>query len=161
MNMKISNLQVILFPVISLFFIFSCGPRSGTEDRSREENIKFNQYLIEGKRLYLKHCSNCHQEDGTGLVRLYPPIKDSDYLIENVEKTICIMKNGQSGEIVVNGITYNQPMPANPRLTNLEIAEIATYVFTRWGHQERWFTHEEVRKILDSCEKDNKVNLSE
>ncbi|MEM6522979.1 MAG: c-type cytochrome, partial [Bacteroidota bacterium] len=32
---------------------------------------------------YLQHCSSCHQKNGEGLARLYPPLADSDYLENN------------------------------------------------------------------------------
>jgi len=151
--MRKYNLLGILIS-ISWFLIisFQCGTRE--EDRtSREEKIKYKQYLIEGKRLYLQHCSNCHQEDGSGLARLYPPIKDSDYLRNNEKNVVCSVKYGQSGEIRVNGIIYNQPMPSNLRLTNLEIAEIMTYIYSTWGGEKIIFTHLEIAQVLDSCEK--------
>ena len=40
------------------------------------------------------------------------------------------------GEILVNGQTYNQAMPANHKLSPLEIAQISTYLYNIWGNQE-------------------------
>jgi cytochrome c551 len=135
--------------ILILFILFSCGGEPG----SRKENIKYRQYLVEGKRLYLRHCSNCHMENGEGLGRLYPPLKDSDYLqnVENLSGVICSVKYGQTGEIIVNGITFNQPMPENPWLTNLEIAEILTYIYSTWGGMEELITHQQIAVALDSC----------
>jgi mono/diheme cytochrome c family protein len=118
---------------------------------SREDRIKYKQYLVEGKRLYLLHCSNCHQQDGSGLARLYPPLKNSDYLENHEEQVICSIKYGQSGELTINNMVFNQPMPSNPRLTHLEIAEITTYVYSTWGPKKKLFTHQEVGRILDEC----------
>jgi mono/diheme cytochrome c family protein len=147
------NNTLLLFTIIwFLAFNSGCGP-DGTNQQSRQEKIKFKQYLIEGKRLYLLHCSNCHQEDGTGLARLYPPLKDSDYMKKNEKEVICSIKYGQSGEIQVNGIIYNQLMPGNPRLTNLEIAEIMTYIYSTWGEEEKMFNYLEIGQVLDSCER--------
>lgn len=143
----------LFFPILLLYavvFFYQCGSGDGNQ-LSRQEKIKFKQYLVEGKRLFLEHCSNCHQENGTGLARLYPPLKGSDYLENNETKVICSIKNGQSGEITVNGILFNQPMPSNPRLTNLEIAEITTYIYSTWGGKKKLFTHVEVGEILHGC----------
>jgi mono/diheme cytochrome c family protein len=146
---------LILFIWLSVLF-YQCGTGESngesSQEESRQERIKRKQYLIEGKRLYLLHCSNCHQEDGSGLARLYPPLKESDYLKNNEKSVICSIKYGQSGEITVNGVIYNQPMPSNLRLTDLEIAEIGTYIYNTWGGKKKLFTHREIDQILGSCQ---------
>src|SRR5690606_41839566 len=43
------------------------------------------------------------------------------------------IRNGISGPITVNGIEFVQPMPGIPTLTDLEIAEIMTYIYNTWG----------------------------
>ncbi len=116
--------------------------------------IRLMQYLSEGKRLYGLYCANCHQPDGSGLARLYPPLKNSDYMLLNRDKVICGMRYGQQGEIVVNGVVFNQPMPANLSITDLELAEIATYIYTVFGDTVQIVTINEVRLIMESCSQD-------
>lgn len=70
----------------------------------------------------------------------------------NLEDVICLIRNGRSGELTVNGKSYNQPMPSLPALTDLEIAEIATYIYNTWEHQEGMIEVKEVTKILGTCE---------
>ena len=142
-----SNLGFLL---ILISFISSCGTGSG-EGKSYADKIKYRQYFNNGRRIYLDNCSNCHQKDGTGLARLYPPIKDSDFFKKDPGRTVCIIRNGQTGKITVNGITYNQPMPANPELSNLEIAELTTYLYGMWGDEDRLFSTNQVVDILKSC----------
>jgi mono/diheme cytochrome c family protein len=145
--------STLVFSVLvygAVIFFSQCGSRD-TNQMSREDRIKYKQYLVEGKRLYLLHCSNCHQQDGSGLARLYPPLKNSDYLENHEEQVICSIKYGQSGELTINNMVFNQPMPSNPRLTHLEIAEITTYVYSTWGPKKKLFTHQEVGRILDEC----------
>ncbi len=117
--------------------------------RSQEE-LKRDQYYAEGYQLYMTHCANCHQADGKGLANLYPPLQGSEYLGRKAE-FICISKNGLAGEIQVAGKTYNRPMPANPRLTDIEIAEITTYVYNTWGQETTYTPTDSVTKILDNC----------
>lgn len=121
---------------------FSCGTR----------DPKFQQYYVQGEQLYLKNCSNCHQADGKGLGLVYPPLNPSDYMDRNFEEVICQMKQGKEGEITVNGNVYHQPMPGNPLLTDLEIAEIATYIFNTWGHERGFISVQQVTGILKVCE---------
>jgi cytochrome c551 len=112
---------------------------------------KFKQYMVEGEQLYRSNCSNCHQADGKGLRKVYPPLSPSDFVDTHFNQVICGMKYGMQGEIVVNGITYHQAMPGVPSLTELEMAEIATYVYNSWGRQRGLVEAKEVSRLLDSC----------
>ncbi len=112
---------------------------------------KLKQYLVEGERLYLQHCSNCHQPDGGGLRRVYPPIAGSDYLDANFKRVICGMKYGMEGEIKVNGVMYNQAMPGVISLTELELAELATYICDKWAKPRGVIEVKDIRPFLDSC----------
>lgn len=116
------------------------------------EQIKLGQYMIAGQRLFETHCANCHASDGSGLGTLIPPLTN-DYIIQNKKQAICGIRNGWQGELVVDGTTYNGVMPANPKLTNLEIAEIVTYVTNSWGRQTVRTNPLQVQKALESCNK--------
>lgn len=128
-----------------MLFTLSC-------DRAKQQNDnKFTNYFRQGELLYTKHCSNCHQADGSGLGRLYPPVKQSDYMSENFEQVLCLMRNGIRGELTVNGVQYNQAMPGVPTLTDLEIAEIATYIYNAWGNEYGLIDVKETERILNTC----------
>lgn len=146
----------ILFSVTLLFFS-GCGSYSefsneATKDYSNAEMQKFAKYIVAGKQLYTIHCSNCHQESGQGLGKLYPPLAKSDYMLADVNRTVCLIKNGIKGEIEVNGVVFNQEMPALDELTNLEIAEIATYIYNNWENERGFITVMEVDKALQNCQ---------
>lgn len=128
--------------VIFSVTLFSC--------QSKEE-VQLEQYKVRGESLYEIHCSNCHQKDGRGLGRVYPPLNKSDFMENNFEATLCLMRYGKTGEVIVNGISFNQGMKGVPYLTDLEVAEIATYIYNQWG-RERGIVHvHQVQPILDSC----------
>lgn len=130
------NFFLLIFPLLTLN---SC---------QSDEKVKLEQYYIGGKEIYEKNCANCHQKDGKGLQNLYPPIAGSDFL-KNKEKVIWLIKNGISGEILVNGKKYNQPMPANNQLQNLDIAEVVTYIYNEWKVENKVTTTEQVEKVLN------------
>lgn len=115
------------------------------------QELKLEQYYSEGYQLYTTHCANCHQAEGTGLANLYPPIKGSSYLLRKAD-LVCLIKNGLAGEIQVAGKTYNRPMPANPKLPDLEIAEIVTYVNNTWGKDTTYMPTDSVTAMLIRCE---------
>lgn len=112
---------------------------------------KFRQYYVQGERLYLTHCSNCHQADGSGLGRVYPPLDTSDYIDKHFTEVICLIRYGKTGELTVNGEQFNQPMQGIPALTDLEIAEIATYIYNTWTHGRGIVEVKEATKILSEC----------
>jgi cytochrome c551 len=112
---------------------------------------KFRQYYVQGEQLYVKNCSNCHQKNGKGLGLVYPPVDQSDYIDKNFEAVLCLMKYGTKGELIVNGKTFNQPMPGIPTLTDLEIAEIATYLYNNWDRKHGLIDVKEVTPLIEKC----------
>lgn len=118
----------------------------------QQESPKFRQYYVQGETLYRLHCANCHQQDGSGLGRVYPPLHTSDYMDNHFEQVVCLIRYGISGEIMVNGKSYNQAMPAIPHLSDIEIAQITTYIYNTWDHQRGLTDVNEVRAILQQCE---------
>ena len=50
---------------------------------------------------------------------------------------------------------YNQAMPGIPSLTNLEIAEIATFIYNSWTHEQGIIEISAVNKMLQECEAGN------
>jgi cytochrome c551 len=129
--------------------IAGCSPpnNSNADDRS----TKFQQYYIQGEKLYTTHCSNCHQKNGKGLGRVYPPIDSSDYMTNHVEEVICLIKNGKEGELLINGKIYNQRMPGVPSLTPLEIAEISTYIYNTWSNDHGLIDVRQIEIVLQDC----------
>ncbi|MFY0688751.1 MAG: cytochrome c [Cyclobacteriaceae bacterium] len=152
MNQRMNKVLVILGLVIA-----SC---SGTEqagiympeNMERREKIRYQQYLVQGKQLYQTHCSNCHQTNGQGLAKLYPPLAKSDYLMEDLQRSACIIKFGMEGMIKVNGTTFQSLMPGVNHLSNLEIAEILTYISNNWGNENGMISVQETSKFLLECE---------
>jgi len=126
----------------------------GIESCSSNSNrgTKFQQYYVRGEQLYIQHCSNCHQKEGTGLGLVYPPLAQSDYMKNNVEQVLCLMKYGQAGEIVVNGKAYNKEMKGIFSLTDLEVAELATYIYNTWQHDQGIIDIADVTKAHQKCD---------
>jgi mono/diheme cytochrome c family protein len=117
-----------------------------------QHDTKTRQYLARGEALYLAHCSNCHQQDGSGLGLVYPPVNTSDYIDKNFESVICLMRNGVKGTMTVNGQLYNQPMPGMPQLTELELAQVATFLYNKWGRKRGIVETAEARQALSRCD---------
>jgi mono/diheme cytochrome c family protein len=117
-----------------------------------EQEIKRQKYITEGILIYQTNCANCHQKKGEGLAALYPPLAGSDYL-QQKDSVICLIRHGLQGPIKVNGRAYNRPMPAQPQLSDLEVAELTTYIYNEWGHENSLTDVKKVTAILAGCKK--------
>lgn len=135
--------------LLAYLFLISCNPKA---ENSQQRSTKFQQYYIQGEQLYIQHCSNCHQKNGKGLGLVYPPLDTSDYMNSHFNDVLCLIKNGKSGELLVNGKSYNQAMPGIPSLTDIEIAEIATYIYNTWTHDRGIVDVSDAASILKTCD---------
>lgn len=127
--------------------LFSCDMLQGEKG-----TVAPTRDLLKGKKLYTNHCAQCHQEEGEGIGKLYPPIKDSDYLAQHFGNLPCIIRNGMHERITVNGKQYDYKMFAIPELGDYDIAAICNYIAFTWqiGNGEI-ITKEKVTKLTKSC----------
>ncbi len=145
------RLARIKHPESSIVYLLVLILLSSCTKGKHAESVKFKQYYVQGELLYKKNCSNCHQENGTGLGLVFPPLHQSDFMEKNFEQVLCLMRYGINGEITVNGKSYVQPMPGVQSLTDLEIAEIATYIYNSWEHKRGIIEVNTVRQLMNTC----------
>lgn len=144
MHFRISNLIGPVCAGLAVLTMVSC---------QSSEELKSEQYFVTGQQLYMTNCANCHQADGKGMSNLYPPIEGSSILADKA-RMACIVKNGMKDTIVVNGRKFNRPMPPNPKLTEIEIAEIVSFLSMKWG-KDCVYTHINfVHEALEDCPAD-------
>ena len=75
---------------------------------------------------------------------VFPPLAGSDYLNADKSRAINIVIFGRQGEVVVNGMKYNNNMPSFP-LTDQDIANVLTYVYNSFGNSGLEVTPDEVK----------------
>jgi nitrite reductase (NO-forming) len=109
-----------------------------TKPKTLAEQVK------SGKDVYGKSCFACHQSEGQGIPTVFPPLAKSDFLNGNTTKAIHAVVNGLSGNVTVNGSKYNNVMPAQ-NLTDEEIANVMTYVYSSWGNNKTNVTAAQVK----------------
>lgn len=107
--------------------------------QNKEERIK------RGETVYKRNCAACHQINGQGLATAFPPLAKSDYITSPEIVTNAVV-NGLSGEITVNGQTFNSVMP-QLQLSDEEIANVATYVLNSWDNIGGEVTPADVQKL--------------
>ncbi|WP_426429765.1 c-type cytochrome [Winogradskyella sp. HB-48] len=116
------------------------------ENTSSDPQLKAS--IERGKLVYEDLCITCHMGNGEGAPKVFPPLAQSDYLKENQEASIKGIKEGMSGEIVVNGITYNSVM-APLGLSDEEVADVMNYINNSWGNSYgKFITTEDVTKVI-------------
>ncbi len=102
--------------------------------------------IEDGKSIYNRTCFACHQPTGEGLPNTFPPLAKSDFLNANTTSAIEFILKGKSGEIVVNGKKYNSVMTAQV-LTDDEISNVLTFVYSSWGNSKKVVSPEMVAAV--------------
>jgi nitrite reductase (NO-forming) len=110
-------------------------PNGGVVEKVAITNKTLADKIKSGNQIYMKTCFACHQANGEGIPNAFPPLAKSDYLNADVERAIGIVLHGKTGEITVNGKTYNSIM-TRQTLTDDEIADVLTYVYNSWGNNK-------------------------
>lgn len=86
-----------------------------------------DELLAQGADVYSAVCSACHQPGGVGVSGNFPPLIDNPN-VDDAAYVEDVIRNGRSGEIVVNGETYNGVMPAQSTLSDDDIAAVVVYI---------------------------------
>lgn len=89
--------------------------------------------IAAGRRLFTSICAACHQPTGLGLPNMFPPLAGSDYLNADKNRAIQTVLFGRQGQVVVNGMKFNNSMPSFP-LSDDDIANVLTYVYNSFGN---------------------------
>ena len=97
-----------------------------------------------GKEVYNAQCITCHMEKGEGIDGVFPPLAKSDYLMADKNRSIKQILEGASGEMTVNGKTYNGEMPAID-LSDEQVSDVLNYVRNTWGNKGAAVTPAEVK----------------
>src|SRR5262249_39490867 len=98
------------------------------------------------KTVYNSQCVTCHQEKGDGIKDVYPPLAKSDYLMADKARSIGIVVNGASGEIVVNGMKYDGEM-LSVDLPDEQVSDVLNYVRNSWGNKGDQVKPEEIAPL--------------
>ena len=100
-----------------------------------------NAYLMtRGKTIYETGetglaCITCHQASGQGVAGAFPPLVGQKTHMGDCVHHAGLILNGLSGEIEVDGVTYNGVMvPQRDQLDDLQIAAVISYVRNSWGN---------------------------
>lgn len=137
--------SLMLIPI--LLTMIACGGSSKNEAQTNEPPAPKMAEAVPGERLYKQYCTACHQNNGSGVPNVYPPLAGTDWVTGDKTRLIDVVLNGMDGEIEVNGKKYNGVMTPHNFLTDEQLADVLTYIRQSFGNDASEITPKEVAKV--------------
>lgn len=83
-------------------------------------------------------CAACHQANAAGIPGAFPPLAGHAAELYQAERTymLDVVLFGLTGQIQVDGVSYNGFMPSHQHLADEEIAAILNHVMTSFGNED-------------------------
>ena len=100
-----------------------------------------------GKLLYGANCLACHQADGSGVPNLNPPLIKTSWVLGPKPKLIEILLKGSNGQVEIDGDTFHNTMPSQAHLTDVQIADVLTFVRSSFGNKASSVTATDVKAV--------------
>jgi mono/diheme cytochrome c family protein len=99
-----------------------------------------------GEAIYTHACIACHEADGSGAPRIYPPLPDNANLQSaDPSSTLRILLDGAQ-TVTTPRAPNTGSMPAYAKLSDREIADVANYIRNSWGNAAPLVTPDQVAK---------------
>ena len=144
--------------IISLLFLTFLISSAMIQQKPKQAKVKHpkiiklhnqiigNQAIADsGKIIYETYCLACHQEDGSGVPGMNPPLGKTDWVLGDSTRLIgVILKGLKNAE--VNGDTYSNEMASHDFLTDKQISEVLTYVRKNFGNNAGAISVEDVKR---------------
>ncbi|MEO5716052.1 MAG: PVC-type heme-binding CxxCH protein [Luteolibacter sp.] len=116
-----------------------------------------------GREVYSReaHCATCHQSDGKGVDKLYPPFAGSEWVLGDETRITKLVLKGVYGPITVKEKTYDPKngvppmMGFGPLLKDEEVAGVLTYIRNSFGNKAPAVKPDTVRMIRESIKDKN------
>ena len=99
-----------------------------------------------GEAIYAHACIACHEADGSGAPRIYPPLPGNANLQSaDPSSTLRIILDGAQ-TVTTPRAPNTGSMPAYAKLSDSEIADVANYIRNSWGNAAPLVTPDQVAK---------------
>jgi mono/diheme cytochrome c family protein len=103
--------------------------------------------LADGKQVYSANCVACHQTTGLGLPGVFPPLDGSEWVTADESIVANILLYGINGQITVKGATFTGSMPGFGRLSDAELAAVASHIRSTWSNKAAPLSAELFEKV--------------
>jgi len=135
-----------LLTLTGILFLFSVLLMALTKTGSSNQN-KLAASIERGKKVYAERCLTCHQADGGGVQNMNPPLTKTKWVLGDKIQLIQIVLKGLSTGVEIDGDSYHNVMASHADLTDLQIADVLTYVRNSFGNKAKTVTEAEVRSV--------------
>lgn len=139
--MKPVKIAVIFLSLIIVFH------KSYSQAKKQLHHTVSAASIARGKLVYTNVCLACHMADGGGVQNMNPPLTQTSYVLGDKSVIIKIVLNGFKEDVEINGQTYSNNMSPHSDLTDLQIADVLTYVRKSFGNKASAVTPLEVKKV--------------
>jgi mono/diheme cytochrome c family protein len=105
------------------------------------------QGMKDGEQIYAHYCRACHETDGSGAPRIYPPLP-ANALLQSADPSSTLRVILDGAQTVTTPRAPNTgSMPSYARdLSDQQVADVTNYIRNSWGNTAPLVTPGEVRK---------------
>jgi mono/diheme cytochrome c family protein len=105
------------------------------------------QGMKDGEQIYAHYCRACHEPDGSGAPRIYPPLP-ANALLQSADPSSTLRVILDGAQTVTTPRAPNTgSMPSYARdLSDQQVADVTNYIRNSWGNTAPLVTPGEVRK---------------
>ncbi len=93
----------------------------------------------QGQQIFNSTCADCHRSNGEGLPDAFPALKGNSFVMGDPDPVIQTILEGRKGKL-------GQMPTWKDKLTDQQIAAVATYIRNSWGNQAEAVTAARVAK---------------
>ena len=129
-----------------ILFLLCVLLMSQTKPVSSSQN-KLAASIERGKKVYTERCLTCHQADGGGVQNMNPPLTKTKWVLGDKTQLIQIVLKGLSTGVEIDGDSYHNVMASHADLSDLQIADVLTYVRNSFGNKAKAVTEDEVKTV--------------
>ena len=115
------------------------------------------EYML-GREVFFRdgHCTTCHQANGKGMEKIYPPLTKNPWLTDDDERLIKVVLKGLWGSIDLGDQQFDPgkgvpPMPGFSFLTDEELAAVLNYVRNSFGNDQPFISANTVERIREQA----------
>ncbi|CAI1689023.1 Gluconate 2-dehydrogenase cytochrome c subunit precursor [Serratia fonticola] len=128
---------------------------AGDEQKTPTANQPLALYSIDqgnpGGQAYLDNCAACHRSDGQGYRNTFPQLAHNPALLaEDPASVISIILNGSRTPMTIEAPTGLTMPDFGWRLSDQQVAQIATFVRTSWGNNAAPVSADQVKEIREN-----------
>lgn len=127
--------------LVVIYLLAQTKPKTTTQGGVDKASVE------RGKKIYNTYCMACHQEDGSGIPGLNPPLIKTKWVLGDKKELVTIILKGMDTPIEVGGYEYTNAMTALTFLNDQEVADVLTYVRNSFGNKASGVVISEVKSV--------------